>query len=404
MRVSSARITVQHNVRLLLLLFSTLGFTFPGVAHAVPQAATNPTSQGSSNPAEVFQRGQESLKNGNLDDAERDFRRVLQLDPGSGAAYANLGVVQMRRRQWNKALEDLHKAEKLMPEVSGIRLNIGLAYYRQNEFLKAIPPFESVVRDQPDAVQPRYLLGLCYFFADRWADTVQTLKPLWQQESGHFPYLYVLSNAAHRAGFEELDRQAAEQLTKIGDGSAQYHLFAGKYYLNREEYDPAMAEFAAAAKQDPKLPFVHFNLGLVHMKKQEYPQAREEFAKDAALEPDMALNYEEMGNAFWLSQEDANAEKSYREALRHDPRLVNSMLGLAKIFQKQQKYSAALAQADAALKVDPDRTDAHYLRAQALQRLGRGAEARHELQAAAGNKGTNPSQSVPSPELTEEQQ
>ena len=86
-----------------------------------------------------------------------------------------------------------------MPQVAGIRLNIGLAYYRQNEFLKAIPPFESVVRDQPDAVQPRYLLGLCYFFADRWADAANTLEPLWAQESGQLAYLYVLSNAAHRA-------------------------------------------------------------------------------------------------------------------------------------------------------------------------------------------------------------
>ena len=76
----------------------------------------------------------------------------------------------MRRKQWEKALANLQKAEKLMPRVAGIRLNIGLAYYRQNEFLKAIPAFESVVRGQPDAMQPRYLLGLCYFFAERWAD------------------------------------------------------------------------------------------------------------------------------------------------------------------------------------------------------------------------------------------
>jgi tetratricopeptide (TPR) repeat protein len=140
------------------------------------------------------------------------------------------------------------------------------------------------------------------------------------------------------------------------------------------------------------------------MKKQEYAQARKEFLQDSELEPDMALNYEEIGNSYWLTEEDAKAEKSYQEALRRDPRLVNSRLGLAKIYQKQQKYSAALAEAEAALKVDPDRTDAHYLRAQALQRLGRSAEAKRELQAAAGNTGENPNRAVPSPELTQEQQ
>src|SRR5207302_2472097 len=135
-----------------------------------------------------------------LEEAGMNFRQVLQVDPKAGPAYANLGVVYMRGKQWAKALQALDKAEELMPNAPGIRLNIGLAYYRQNEFLKAIPPFESVVREQPQAPQPRYLLGLCYFFAERWADASNTLEPLWNQESAQFPYLYVLSNAAHRAG------------------------------------------------------------------------------------------------------------------------------------------------------------------------------------------------------------
>ncbi len=161
---------------------------------------------------------------------------MLQLDPQSGAAYANLGVVSMRRKQWTKALDMLHKAEHLMPGAPGIRLNIGLAYYRQNEFLQAIPAFESVVHDQPDALQPRYLLGLCYFFAERYADAAATLEPLWEQESGQLPYLYVLSNAAHRAGRKELDDRATTQLIKLGDGSPAYRLFVGKYHLNLDHY------------------------------------------------------------------------------------------------------------------------------------------------------------------------
>jgi cytochrome c-type biogenesis protein CcmH/NrfG len=104
----------------------------------------------------------------------------------------------MRRKQWTKALESLQQAERLMPQVAGIRLNIGLAYYRQNEALKATPPFESVGRNQPDALQPRYLLGLCDFFAERWADAAAPLEPLWAEESGHLPYLYVLSGCPSR--------------------------------------------------------------------------------------------------------------------------------------------------------------------------------------------------------------
>jgi tetratricopeptide (TPR) repeat protein len=285
--------------------------------------------------------------------------------------------------------------------VAGIRLNIGLAYYRQSEFLKAIPQFESVVRDQPNAAQPRYLLGLCYFFAERWGDAADMLAPLWEQESGKLPYLYVLSNAAHQAGRQELDDRASAQFLKIGNDSPEYHLFVAKYHLNREEYDQAIAELGLAEKGDPKMAFVHFYRGLAHLRKQEYPQARAEFLKDTAVEPDLALNYSELGEVYWQMQDDANAQKSYEEAIRRDRQLADPHLGLAKIYQRQQKYAAAMAEADAAVKLDPERTDAHYVRGQVLLRLGRKDEAKKELEAAAANP---KKPGVPSPELLQDPQ
>jgi tetratricopeptide (TPR) repeat protein len=397
-----------------------------GVAAAIPPQNSSPpiaakprngapvAASGAAIPdiAQLFQAGQDALNQGRLDEAERDFRRVLAVDPQLGGAYANLGVVYMRRKQWAKALESLHKAEHLMPQVAGIRLNIGLAYYKQGEYLKAIPPFESVVRDQPDALQSRHLLGLCHFFAERWADAADTLEPLWAQESGQLSYLYVLSIAAHRAGRKDLDERATAQLIKIGEGSPEFHLFMGKAHLNREEYDMALADFLAAARTNPKLTFVHFNLGLTYLKKQDYEHARDEFLKDVALEPDLALNYDELGDVYSLLQQDNEAEKSYREALQRDPRLVNSYVGLTKIYQREAKYPQALTAIDSAGKLDAGRTDIHYLRGQVLVHLGRKEEGKKELEASvrldnerrAARQKQMESGAVPSPELLGDEQ
>ena len=69
----------------------------------------------------------------------------------------------------------------------------------------------------------------------------------------------------------------------------------GKAHINREEYDDAIKELELAAKANPKLPFVHFNLGIAYYKKQELARAKEEFLKDAAIEPDVAYNYDQTG-------------------------------------------------------------------------------------------------------------
>jgi tetratricopeptide (TPR) repeat protein len=383
----------------------------PALGMAGRNAAPQASSSASADPAPVFQAGQDALKQGRLDEAERDFRRVLVLDPKAGGAYANLGVVYMRRKQWPKALDELRKAEKLMPNEPGIRLNIGLAYYRQNDFLKAIPAFESVLRDQPQALQPEYLLGLCYFFTNRWSDAAATLEPLWAQQSTQLSYLYVLSISAHRAGNKELDEKATAQLVKIGEGSPEFHLFMGKAHLNLEQYDLALADFQAAAHANPKLTFVHFNMGLAYLKKQDYERARNEFLKDAAIEPDLAFNYDELGDTYSLMQEDGEAEKNYREALRRDPNLVNSYVGLAKVYQREEKYQLAIDTIDSAIKLDPRRTDMHYIKGQALIHLGHREEGKKELEAAvridnekrAEREKQVESGTVPAPELLQDE-
>jgi tetratricopeptide (TPR) repeat protein len=378
--------------------------------NAQSAAAAQP-SGGSADPAQVFQQGQEALNQGRLDEAERDFRQVIAANPQVGGAYANLGVVYMRRKQWAKALATFRKAEALMPQVAGVRLNIGLAYYRQNEFLKAIPQFESVVRDEPNALQPRHLLGLCYFFVERWKDAATTLQPLWDQESDQLSYLYVLSIAAHRAGIKELDEQATAQLIKAGEGSPEFHLFMGKAHLNLEQYDLALADFQAADKANPKLTFVHFNLGLAYLKKQEYEKARDEFLADSAIEPELAYNYDKLGDVYSLMQSDAEAEKSYREAVRRDPTLLNSYQGLAKTYLRTGKYQQGIEAIDAALKLDPKRTDSHYVKGQLLLRMGRKEAGKKELETAvrldnerrAERQKQTETGTVPSPELLQDE-
>src|SRR5436305_3937932 len=114
--------------------------TLAQATHPHPNATHGPPSE-ASNPQKLFAAGEAALRENKLDEAERNFRAVLAVDPGVAGAYANLGVIHMRRKQWTPALEMLHKAEKLAPTVAGIRLNIGLVYFRQSNFSAAIKPF-----------------------------------------------------------------------------------------------------------------------------------------------------------------------------------------------------------------------------------------------------------------------
>jgi tetratricopeptide (TPR) repeat protein len=401
----------------LFLLFLSSGLT-SGVANATSAQSTAPAkvragaAQAARDPQKLFEAGEAALHAGRLDEAEREFRQVLAINPGVAGAYANLGVIQMRRKQWPQALEMLHKAEKLAPDIAGIRLNIGLAYFRQNDFARAIRPFESVVQQSPDSYQARYLLGLCYFFNDRWADAIATLEPLWARASDQMNYLYVLEHAADKAKNAALEEKAAARLVEIGEGSPEFHLLMGKAHINRGEYDEAGKDLEEAAQADPNLPFVHFNLGLAYVHKQDYDRAREEFHKDIALEPDVPFSYEQLGSLESTVEHEDEAAKNYRTALKVDPQRISSRMGLAKIEEHQRHYAAALSELDHVIRLDGGNASARYLRGQVLMRMGREKQGRAELTSAtkmlneqrAARHRELEGETVPSPELAREPQ
>src|SRR5215468_4882306 len=333
-----------------------LSLCLPVKAYSTQNSSLVGSSQAGASPADVEQlyaAGETALRAGDLARAEQNFRMVLARNPGLAGGYANLGVIAMRRRQWNQALTLLKHAERLAPAVAGVRLNIGLVYFRQNNFSAAIGPFASVLKDQPGSSQARYLLGLCYFFTQKPAEAVETLDPLWAEQSAQLSYLYVLGNAAGEASRKDVEQRALSRLVEIGGNSPEFHLFMGKAHLNREEYDQAISELKTAAEMNPSLPFVHFNLGLAYSHNEDYDHAKEEFLKDIALEPDVAFNYDQLGTVCMHRQQPGEAERNFRKALQLDSQLTTSRFGLAQIFDQQGKYAAALSELDTALKIDP---------------------------------------------------
>ena len=257
-------------------------------------------------PQKLFEAGEVALRAGKLDEAQSDFQAVLAIHPREAGAYTNLGVIHMRRKQWAQALDTLHTAEQLAPDMAGVRLNIGLVYYRQHNFHAAIAPFESVLKQMPSSYQARYLLGFCYFFDAQWAETISTLEPLWDQvpPPDQLNYLYVLGRAAELSRNSALEEKSYARMAEIGQGSPEFRMIIGKAHLNRGEYDDAFSDLEAAAKSDPRLPLVHYYLGMTYARRQDYRRAQVEFQKDLEIEPDAPYTYEELGKVESALQEE----------------------------------------------------------------------------------------------------
>ena len=348
----------------------------------VTLASVQSVTTSGQDPATIFAEGAQALKNGEFRRAEELFRRVIALDPKSGAAHINLGVTYMRERRWNDAMAELHQAETLSPKTPGIQLNIGLIYYRKSDFDAAIEPFSKVLKLEPDSLQASYLLGLCYFFTNRYKAAVETLAPLWKQESTNLNYLYVLSIAANKSSNTPLQKQAFDQMIAVGQNTPEFHLYAGKAWLAGHDTDQALEQFQMAAAAKPDLPLAHYFLGRTYLERYAYSEAEAELKKDASIEPEFAYDYEELGLLYAKLEQPEKAEMSFRRAIELNHELVNSYFGLAKLYRDSARYSDALEMLDHAEALAPQSASIHYTRGQVLTHLGERAQARQEFDTA----------------------
>jgi len=328
---------------------------------------------------QLYESGEAALKAGRLEEAESQFLKLAAMKPQDLGAHVNLGVIYMRQKRWDSALEELRKAERLAPKIAGIRFNIGLVYYRQGKYHEAIAPFESVLHDQPDWPKARLLLGFGYLHEERFADAAAALEPLWASSSTDLNYLYALAVAAGNGGRQDLEDRALARMLEVNKNSPELHFVIGKAYLSRGHDEQALAEIEKAAEADPKLPMVHYTLGIIYKRRHDWDRAKQEFLADIAAEPDVAFNYDELGNICLGLEQSEEARHYFEKALERDSRLPASWYGLAKLDRAEKRYPEALKDLDSAGALDPRSASIHYLRGQVLLQLGRKADAETEF-------------------------
>ena len=91
------------------------------------------------------------MRRGNRDAAQRAFRRVLELDPTSATAYANLGANDLAGRDLPAAIDDLTQAVALDAGDFDALYNLAMALDAAGRRADALPLMERFVKEAPPA-------------------------------------------------------------------------------------------------------------------------------------------------------------------------------------------------------------------------------------------------------------
>ncbi len=90
-----------------------------------------------------------------MDEALNEGRRARDISGESGFAFYQLGLVLIKRGDFDEASQVLDRAAQLMPEFAYAHYNAGVAHQRAKRFSQMAEHFQSFLKLAPDAPERR---------------------------------------------------------------------------------------------------------------------------------------------------------------------------------------------------------------------------------------------------------
>lgn len=97
---------------------------------------------------------------GDLNTAERYYKKAIKAKPDYAEAINNLGTIQYAKRSYRRAVSTYKKALKYSPNSASIHSNLGTAWFARKKYQQAMECYERAMAIDPDVFEHRSTTGV----------------------------------------------------------------------------------------------------------------------------------------------------------------------------------------------------------------------------------------------------
>ncbi|MBW1981585.1 MAG: tetratricopeptide repeat protein [Deltaproteobacteria bacterium] len=201
--------------------------------------------------------------------------------------YVNEGVLALRGRDPNLALERFLKALKDDPENPYVHYNIAIAYWAKRDTAKAKLHFEEAIRLKPGYSEAYNNLGVIYLEQGQIQQAIESFKK-------------ALSNPLYS-----------------NPQDAHYNL--GRAYLKRKEYGKAILQLKQAVQIIPEFASAYNSLGEAYQGMNMLAEAEGSYRKALNYAPEYAKARLNLGRLLYQQRRFSEARQAFVEVMRQAP-------------------------------------------------------------------------------------
>jgi len=300
------------------------GLLTAGYAQRVGRSAARRQPPPESRVAEHRNLGVAFYRTGLYDEAQREFRRVLELRDADSAARCHLGLVHLRRGEWDLAVDVLQRAGQEPDAAAAVFHNLAFALERLGRLEESMTALDEAERrgtvNDPRTSLSRAVVALARSDVEAAEESLVAARAQWGARQPSAAWFHTAGLVAALAG--DLPRAVAILDEGIGlhPHAAVLHNNLAVVHERRGSYELAARTLDHALLEDANEVHLHKNLGDYLYRGQRYDEAFEAFTRVARLEPlhgaDVHLK---LGNILYRRGQLHEAQEAWERARALEP-------------------------------------------------------------------------------------
>ena len=344
---------------------------------------------------QALQQGIAAHKKGNLQDAERLYRAILQSQPSHPDANHNLGVLAVSVSKIDAALPLFKTALEANPKIEQFWLSYIETLIKGKQFENAKQVIEQAKRkgltgdrltsletqllpkiQKPNTTSvnpPQKLLNnlLGHYQNGRYGEAERLAVSITQDFPKHPFGWQILGATLKQKGKISEALALSQKLVQLvpQDAGAHYNLGVTLQELGR--LDEAKASYTQAIALKPDFAEAHYNLGVMLQELGRLDEAGASYTQAIALKSDYVEAHYNLGNTLKELGKLDEAEASYTQAIALKSDFAEAYSNLGVTLQQLDRLEEAEASHTQALALKPDLAEAYYNLAMARQELSR---------------------------------